>query len=196
MDIPQNKQFIKNSYCALRLQLRKISKEQYMKEMLEALEYTIPLEYVMKPGKKFLSREERTYIHNIGINIGAVKDNPYMLVIANICKENDLENDLGGHIRKYEFLLTSIISYLGNIGDYEKSDELSKKLMKKSLQYRREGILAETMYNNLWNYQQRLREGKEIERVYEEKKEIEKYILLSKFGKMDMLLKFFEQKLK
>ena len=102
MDIPQNKQFIKNSYCALRLQLRKISKEQYMKEMLEALEYTIPLEYVMKPGKKFLSREERTYIHNIGINIGAVKDNPYMLVIANICKENDLENDLGGHIRKYE----------------------------------------------------------------------------------------------
>ena len=52
------------------------------------------------------------------------------------------------------------------------------------------------MYNNLWNYQQRLREGKEIERVYEEKKEIEKYILLSKFGKMDMLLKFFEQKLK
>ena len=196
MDIPQNKQFIKNSYCALRLQLRKISKEQYMKEMLEALEYTIPLEYVMKPGKKFLSREERTYIHNIGINIGAVKDNPYMLVIANICKENDLENDLGGHIRKYEFLLTSIISYLGNIGDYEKSEELSKKLMKKSLQYRREGILAETMYNNLWNYQQRLREGKEIERVYEEKKEIEKYILLSKFGKMDMLLKFFEQKLK
>ena len=196
MDIPQNKQFIKNSYCALRLQLRKISKEQYMKEMLEAVEYTIPLEYVMKPGKKFLSREERTYIHNIGINIGAVKDNPYMLVIANICKENDLENDLGGHIRKYEFLLTSIISYLGNIGDYEKSDELSKKLMKKSLQYRREGILAETMYNNLWNYQQRLREGKEIERVYEEKKEIEKYILLSKFGKMDMLLKFFEQKLK
>ena len=196
MDIPQNKQFIKNSYCALRLQLRKISKEQYMKEMLEALEYTIPLEYVMKPGKKFLSREERTYIHNIGINIGAVKDNPYMLVIANICKENDLENDLGGHIRKYEFLLTSIISYLGNIGDYEKSDELSKKLTKKSLQYRREGILAETMYNNLWNYQQRLREGKEIERVYEEKKEIEKYILLSKFGKMDMLLKFFEQKLK
>ena len=163
MDIPQNKQFIKNSYCALRLQLRKISKEQYMKEMLEALEYTIPLEYVMKPGKKFLSREERTYIHNIGINIGAVKDNPYMLVIANICKENDLENDLGGHIRKYEFLLTSIISYLGNIGDYEKSDELSKKLMKKSLQYRREGILAETMYNNLWNYQQRLREGKEIQ---------------------------------
>ena len=155
MDIPQNKQFIKNSYCALRLQLRKISKEQYMKEMLEALEYTIPLEYVMKPGKKFLSREERTYIHNIGINIGAVKDNPYMLVIANICKENDLENDLGGHIRKYEFLLTSIISYLGNIGDYEKSEELSKKLMKKSLQYRREGILAETMYNNLWNYQQR-----------------------------------------
>ena len=137
MDIPQNKQFIKNSYCALRLQLRKISKEQYMKEMLEALEYTIPLEYVMKPGKKFLSREERTYIHNIGINIGAVKDNPYMLVIANICKENDLENDLGGHIRKYEFLLTSIISYLGNIGDYEKSDELSKKLMKKGLQYRR-----------------------------------------------------------
>ena len=196
MDIPQNKQFIKNSYCSLRLQLRKISKEEYMKEMLEALEYTIPLEYVMMSGKKFLSREERTYIHNIGINIGAVKDNPYMLVIANICKENDLENDLGGHIRKYEFLLTSIISYLGNIGDYEKSDELSKKLMKKSLQYRREGILAETMYNNLWNYQQRLREGKEIERVYEEKKEIEKYILLSKFGKMDMLLKFFEQKLK
>ena len=134
MDIPQNKQFIKNSYCALRLQLRKIWKEQDMKELLEALEYTIPLEYVMKPGKKFLSREERTYIHNIGINIGAVKDNPYMLVIANICKENDLENDLGGHIRKYEFLLTSIISYLGNIGDYEKSDELSKKLLKKSLQ--------------------------------------------------------------
>ena len=138
------------------------------------------------------------YILNIELKKGVIKKLTVYKginvaeVAYNFCKENDL----GGHIRKYEFLLTSIISYLGNIGDYEKSDELSKKLMKKSLQYRREGILAETIYNNLWNYQQRLREGKEIERVYEEKKEIEKYILLSKFGKMDMLLKFFEQKLK
>ena len=89
--------------------------------------------------------------------------------------------------------MTAVISYLGNIGDYESSDELGIKLLTESLLYRREVNLAEYLYNNLWNYQQRLLEGKIIRKVYEEEKELRRCLLLSKFDNKEKFIIFFEQ---
>ena len=193
MNIPQNKQFIAHSYCLLRQKLKELSNEEVIAKMTEILEYTIPLEYAMKPGKKFLSREEKMYIRSIGMRINTTKDNPCMEIIREVCEQDELKNGLKPNIRTYEFLMTAVISYLGNIGDYESSDELGIKLLTESLLYRREVNLAEYLYNNLWNYQQRLLEGKIIRKVYEEEKELRRCLLLSKFDNKEKFIIFFEQ---
>lgn len=195
MDIPQNKQFIRSSYYLLELKTKKLSKMEFIEKMVEIIEYTIPLENAMKQGKKYLSREERTYMYNIGMRADTTKENPYLSIVREICEQDESTDGLIGHISKYEFLMTGVISYLGNIGAYDSSDELNTRLTNASLVYRRSGILAETLYNNLWNDQQRLLQNLSVSREYNPEKELKKCILLSKYNKMDKLIHFFEQKL-
>ena len=133
------------------------------------------------------------YIRSIGMRINTTKDNPCMEIIREVCEQDELKNGLKPNIRTYEFLMTAVISYLGNIGDYESSDELGIKLLTESLLYRREVNLAEYLYNKLWNYQQRLLEGKIIRKVYEEEKELRRCLLLSKFDNKEKFIIFFEQ---
>ena len=99
-----------------------------------------------------------------------------------------------GHMKKYEFLMTSVISYLGNIGEYKESDRLSTQLARQSLTYRRSYVLAETMYNNLWNRQNEMRE-KDGNKDKEYEKIIKDCIMLSEYNKNVKLIMFFKETL-
>lgn len=194
MDIPQNKQVVKYSRYFLRLQKKELTKEEVREKIIKVIEYTIPFECVMKPGEKFLSREERTYIRNIGMLYAeAVKDNPYMRIIQEICEEDERKSNVRLHIGKYEFLMSGVVGYLGDIGEYEMSSELSRRLTTKSLVYRRSGVLARTLYNNLWNQYERL--GQSFARDGHCEDILRKCILLSAFNKRENLIHFFEQNL-
>jgi len=191
LDIPQNKQFVVYSRYLLKLVKKEISKDEFIDKLTEIIEYTIPLNYVMKSGDKFLSQEEYTYIRAIGMRAEKEKATKCMGIIYRLCTEEEVAS---GHIGKHEFLMTSVISYLGNIGEYEESDLLSTKLARQSLAYRRSYVLAETMYNNLWNKQNTMTEDeKSIDEEY--KKIIKNCILLGKYNKNEKEKKFFEKKL-
>ena len=191
LDIPQNKQFVVYSRYLLKLVKKEISKDEFIDKLTEIIEYTIPLNYVMKSGDKFLSQEEYTYIRAIGMCAEKEMAAKCMGIIHRLCTEEEVAS---GHIGKHEFLMTSVISYLGNIGEYEESDLLSTKLARLSLTYRRSYVLAETMYNNLWNKQNTMTEDeKSIDEEY--KKIIKNCILLGKYNKNEKEKKFFEKKL-
>lgn len=194
MDIPQNKQVVMQSRCFLQFIKKEIEKEELQERLIEIIGYTIPLEYVMKPGEKFLSREERTDIRNIGILFtGTAKDNLYMPIIEEICEQDAGRSDVRVHIGKYEFLMSAVIDSLGEAGEYDKSSELAIRLIKKSLIHRRSVMIARELYNNLWNEQKKSEQpfmrGAHCEEV------LKKCILLSKFNKRENLIHFFEQKL-
>lgn len=195
MDIPQNKQFIMSSYYLLNLKINKLSNNEFIESMKSIIEYTIPFEYVIKPVKKFLSREESILLYNIGMRIDAMQENFYMEVIREVCKQYKTDDEISMHIRKYEFLMTGLASYLGNKGKYEESDKLSTMTIEKSLIYRRGGLLAENLYNNLWNYQQRLLYKNVGAKKYKREKEFERCIILSKINKRDNLEIFFREEL-
>lgn len=150
LEIPQNKQFLMYYDCLLELAQKEISKEEAINKLSELIEYTIPVNCIMTHGEKFLSQEEYTYIRAIGIRAESELAKMCMEVIEEYCI---YEKIASGHTKKYEFLMTSVISYFGNIGEYEKSNFLSTKLIKQCLLYRRSYVLAEAIYNNLWNIQ-------------------------------------------
>ena len=189
MDIPQNKQFIMSSYHMLNLKIGSSQKEEFIKKMINTIEYTIPLEYILTQEEKFLSREESTLIYNIGMRIEGMEENIYMKIIREMCERYKNYIGVDFHIRRYEFSMAGVISHLGNIGNYKESDKLSKSLLEKSLRYRRAYILANSLYNNLWNHQQQFFDTRENEI---KKSIIRKCIVLSRFNKKDNLVKFFE----
>jgi transcriptional regulator with XRE-family HTH domain len=191
LDIPQNKQFVVYSRYLSRLVKKEISQDEFINKLIEIIEYTIPLDYVMKEGDKFLSQEEYTYIRAIGMRAEKELASRCMETISGLCQKME---PTGGHMKKYEFLMTSVISYLGNIGEYEESDSLGIKLARQSLTYRRSYVLAETIYSNLWNKQNAIiEEGKSIDEEY--KKIIKDCILLGKYNKNEKEKTFFERKL-
>lgn len=186
LDIPQNKQFVMYYRYLLKLQKKNISKEEFINKLIEIIEYTIPMDYVMKDGERFLSQEEYTYIRGIGIRAEKELEAKCLEILYTICSKEEVAS---GHIGKYEFLITSVISHLGNIGEFEESDMLSTKGARQSLAHRRSYILAEMIYNNLWNMQKRRGEWDEYEKI------IEQCMLLSMYNKNRKLTLFFEKKL-
>ena len=195
LEIPQNRQFIEHSRFLLAVKVKEMSEEEFREKMMETIEYTIPLECVMKEGKKFLSREEYTYIHSLAVHSNTEKDNPYMKVIEELCEQRESGNGITMSVSTYEFLKMGLMSYWGNMGKYDESDELSNNLIKESLQNRRQVNLAEALYNNIWNERQQVLEHKKICRKYEEEKDLGKCILLAKFNKAIKEIKFFEGEL-
>lgn len=189
LKISQNKQFVLHSRYLLKLRKKEISKEEFINKLIEIIEYTISLNDVMKEGDKFLTREEYTYIRAIGMRAEKELAMMCMEIIRGLCTKEEV---VSGHIRKKEFLMTSIISYLGNIGEYEESDRLSTKLARQSLAYRRSYVLAETLYNNLWNKQ-----TAEMEKIEDEEYEriIKNCVCLSKYNKNEKAMIFFEKTL-
>lgn len=190
LDIPQNKQFVAYSRCLLQLVRKDISQDEFINKLIEIIEYTIPMDYIMKDSVKFLSSEEYTYIRAIGMRAEKGMATKCMEIIRGLCTKEEVAS---GHIGKHEFLMASIISYLGNIGKYEESDMLSTNLARKSLTYRRSYVLAETLYNNLWNKQSAMTEEKSKDEEYE--KIIEECIWLSKYNKNEKAIIFFEKTL-
>lgn len=191
LDIPQNKQFVAYSRCLLQLVRKDISQDEFIKKLIEIIEYTIPMDYIMKDSVKFLSSEEYTYIRAIGMRAEKGMATKCMEIIRGLCTNEEVAS---GHIGKHEFLMTSIISYLGNIGKYEESDMLSTNLARQSLTYRRSYVLAETMYNNLWNRQTAMAELNKDEDTKNEKV-IKNCIWLTKYNKNEKLITFFQKKL-
>lgn len=191
MDILQNKQFIMANYHLLDLRQKEITKEEFVKRMIETIEYTIPLEGVLRKEKKFLSRDEATMMYNVGMRIDN-QDNVYMAIVKEICEQYEEHIEIYSHIRRYEFLMSGVISYLGNKGEYEESTDLGNRLLKNCLVYRRLHVLPNALYNNLWNDQQRFLYKRE-DVMYQEI--LKKCIILSKMNKKENLAIFFEQKL-
>lgn len=193
MEIPQNKQFLMHSHYLIELELGKITDEEYVERLKELVEYTIPLECVMKPGKRFLSFEEDTLIRSMGLHVGISEKNMYIDVIKEICEQNRQEHGLQMALHTYEFLLMPVISYLGNIGEYDKSDKVSNDFERESLVDRRAYALSDTMYNNLWNAREKQMDLKIISKI--DRAELEKCILLSRFNKRERLTQFYENEM-
>lgn len=154
MEIPQNRQFIHSTDILLKYKQNRLPKQEFMEKHLEILEYTLPLKAALKEGKRFLSREEAHNIYVVGMYMDTETARPYMKIIEELCDCYRQEGGIRSYIIDYEFFTTGLCSYLGNIGQYNCSNELSLELLKYSLSCRRLGLVANNIYNLFWNKEQ------------------------------------------
>lgn len=174
----------------------KITKQECLLRLKEILEETVPLERIRQAQEEYLSDGELIYFYNIADKAEGEEKAELMESAHAICKRLVSENGIGADISIYELMMDSVASYYGNEGKYDRSDEISDKIIKEDLALRRMTMLHESIYNKLWNHSERIKEsgGEEDKKFRYE--ELEKCIRLAELCKETFSEEFYKKKQK
>ncbi len=183
MENPINRQYKERIEVNLKLRQDLITKEEAKIQLEKILAYTIPPKTAIKEGEKYLTNVEIQCLLDIAINIGKSQMNPFYNTLVELC--NQLENDDGitEHIAVWEIIMTNVANTYGDMGRYDESDTISMKIMKESMCCYRLNILASNVYNNIWNYSERIRKNIPIKQGYNEKDVLNNCIVLCQISR-------------
>ncbi len=150
-----NQQYVKRQRAVTNYLKGKCSKEETLKELHEAMALTISYEIVAGCENPYLTHGEMTCIQNMALVQGKEQMNAYYGLLTRLCEEYEVEDVVSQNISMYEFVMSSFASVLGNIGKYEMSDTLSKKIIRECVICRRLGRIVSNMYSIAWNYKEK-----------------------------------------
>ena len=141
-----------------------ISKEEFMQYAKEALEFTIPLEIAMAEikdrklsngrfrfGEKYLTNMEVTILKNIAKEKGTNVENEYWEGLKEYFEWLEKKTTIPPILGMYGFVMSSVASWMGNMGRYEESSALNEKIMRELLWTRSFSYVHQNMYDLLWN---------------------------------------------
>lgn len=166
---------------------------EYVEQMKEALGCTIPYQTLFSSGEKFFTLGEINCIRDIMLADGISRQEwkGCCSALRQLCESPEYRY----RPRVAEFLLGEVASELGNNGNYDASDALELKVLKIGLNSRRISSLYFSIYDMLWNEEQRKKEGKPPCRRRDWREELKKCISLASLGHAAYLLKLFQEKL-
>ena len=192
MDNIQNRQTILKCKTILAYMKGHLAPEDYEQRMIEILELTVPLEGALKRGG-YLTEEELMCILGIGLR-GRDKER-YIRFLYWHCKDERQENCVFDESMT-EQMRRAVASFLGEIGEYDLSDQVANVCVKDALRLRRCSLLDSNLYCLLWNEKQRCKsEGGCVMRL-DEKEKIKKCITFSQIIRHEKNNAFLKIKLK
>lgn len=156
LDVPQNRQMLRRVRLCFLREEKVIDDEDFVSQIKGVMECTLPYKVaITKDIEKYLTIEELSCLHNILVTkcsgIPEVQECYEALLGMYEAREKDINNCLS----MYEFIMRQIASYMGDCGNYDKSDEKEFFILQNSIRNRRLTVLYSSMYSMLWNDQQR-----------------------------------------
>ena len=94
---------------------------------------------------------EVTILKNIANEYGNDTKNVYWEILKEYFEWLEKKCTLAPILGMYGFVMTSVASWLGNIGKFEESNALNKKILRETLRTRSLGYVHRNMYGLLWN---------------------------------------------
>lgn len=153
MENPINRQYKERIEVNLKLRQGLISKEDAITQLEKILAYTIPPQAAIKEGEKYLTNVEIQCLLDIAINIGKSQMNQFYDALIELCNQLEKDDGITEHIAVWEMLADAIACLYGNLGEYDKSNEIALKSMRECIYCYRMSRLAVCLYNNVWNYE-------------------------------------------
>lgn len=98
-------------------------------------------------------------------------------------------------INRYEIVMDSVASELGDIGEYDRSDEISRKIIMECLYQRRSFAVHRGIYNVMWNNEQRQKKGIPVQCQYNQEEDLKHCIAFSELCMEKRSEKFYRKKL-
>ena len=164
MEDVANQQYIFYAEKELLYMQGEISKEEYQQYLVEALEYTVPLQIAMaeikdetlrngriRKGEKYLTNMEVTMLKNIAYLEGTKKVNTYWNILKEYFEWLENKCTLAPIIGMYGFVMSGVASCIGNDGEYEKSSKINRNILREELRIRSFSYVRSNLYALLWN---------------------------------------------
>lgn len=195
LQIPENAQVLRRAEIISGFYKKSLSKEDYVKQLKEAIGYTIPYEMAIKLEEKYLTNSEISCIQNIVTKM----DSSYSEL--NECVEMlyDLfenQKQIQDCLNMYEFVMRVVSNYLGSRGDYDTSDKINKKILSYALVNRRIKVIHQMIYDLFWNDEQRKKEQHPVQSGVDKKRELIKCIHFCEMSDNLHNMCFYRKKLK
>lgn len=159
-----NRQYIDYGELELKYRCKEISKESWLHGIEEILEYTIPYEAAIakiedvrlpngrvRKGNKYLTNQEVTILYNIIKADGTKTENLLWQVLEEYFEYLEQKCTMAPILGMYGFVMNTVASYKGNMGQYEDSSAINLKILLESLRTRNMSYVRENMYDLLWN---------------------------------------------
>ena len=171
--------------------------DEYLNKIWEALECSLPYDVVLADGEKYMTNEEISCIHHIVSEIkGMSKEKKRLIdILYETYCPHERQGLIASFISMYEMVVGNLASEWGNIGEYDRSDKISQRILTECLRIRRAHSLHDAIYNICWNDEQRKKEDILYQRKQEQKKSLEMCIALCSLYYNPHSEKFYREKL-
>ena len=178
LDNPSNRQALARNELLNQINEGVIAKQEYVNEIKRILGYTVSYNSAVVKGEKYLTNEERACIENLSLELGWSTPEMKECVTA-LEGMFDVKKYMCNCIKMYEFIMSAVSSHWGNIGEYEHSSEIKKKVIHLALQNKRIAVIHDCLYGILWNEEQKVACKKGYESPLDRKKQLRKCIQIS-----------------
>lgn len=196
MNVVFNEQEMRRMEALILRGMGYLSKEELYEMLVDVLECTIAVINIEKTEDNYLSREELTCVHNFAIYTEGEVVECIRSYCKNLCLELlRMDNFRTGCLARYEMIMYQCANYIGSAGEYIRSKEIGRKLLKESLRNRRLLYVVNCEYNELWVYQKVIESNKGTINKDFVNKSLKRGLLLSKLSKKENWKVFFQQKL-
>lgn len=195
-----NRQFLERNRLNLLWARREITREEYLASMQEVLEYTVPFEEIFDKGGCYLTNEELLCLYNMCIRSTDQERERYIKCLQEACLRYEEQEEYGAqaHIKKYLTFQRYIASCLGNMGRYEESNKISRRLLKLCIENRRLWNIDAEIYCLIWNELQGYYDrGEELPPKLSKKRKtyLSRCLAISEICKEKSLINFYMGKL-
>lgn len=191
-----NKQFICREEAVIEYNLKKITQQEYVSRLKEALNYSLSIENVLDKKEMYLTDNE---LHCFYSMLKELEDvNKEKEIYINILKKmyETHGKEACADVGMYELIMTYVASYHGNIAKYDESDEESIPIINECLKNGRMAIIPQNIYCIHWNNKQRLIKKIPVDGKYDAIIYLKRSIIICRLSKQDFFRDFYESKLK
>lgn len=198
MNIPYNQQELKRVKNVLGVRSKKLSDDEFYKSTIDAFECTLPIWAIIKHSKSvglYLTRAELACLYDVAFKTNGELGGLCEDIIEKKCFDAINIDIKAVEMILYELLMGAVSSNLGNLGKYDESSKLSKKMLKECLIHRRMVALSDNIYNLLWNYQNQSCYNNTVMDLHYVKKMLQMCVQLSDLIKAYNWSAFFQNKL-
>lgn len=197
MEIPCNRQVLMRMEVILKKKRGELNEEEYFRQLRMALELTLPYEAFLKEGEKYLTYEEQCCVQNM-MQVMDKSSEEYLTCMKRFEEiYQPYENNLliATVSSMYEFIMESVGSEWGNLGDYDRADKYNRIIVIECLRFRRLHSTAAGLYDRWWNYAERKRRGVPVEKILNGKEELTRCLVFSILDKQIYYEPFYRKKL-
>lgn len=197
---PINKQYFMYKQILIFKNLDMVSQEDTLKKFKEALLVTLPRYIFFKDTCSYYTKIEIMIMINIAIILEKLGNIAEALKLYESIEfyYNNIINDISNHIIIYELFIANYESILGNIGMYEKSNDLIEKIIVENLKSRRGSFIVNFLYSKAWNTKSSVEQKREMQPWDKDLyiKELKKSYIISCIMNNKTLGEFIKSKIK